>query len=541
MNKNKIIINSILLILLLLPLSLLSKTISEYEVKSAVETWVRYVTADARPDAYIEKMEPNIVDGEVVSYIAHLNGRGYCLCGADELSLPVYFYCPKSNYDPRNPGTKYILWEIMARFKNTEQAIAENIPELQKYQKTLKNRKRYWNELTNHKVPDIREYKEIRVAPDSLELGLTSIWNQDTPYNDQCPLHVNAGQRTLTCCVATAMAQIMYYWKWPITGTGTGNVDYNYRWVDGWINEPLAFDPGISNWWTNNNLLDYDNINDLLLMNGNWDYNLYSWAWYIVESPPFTPNQVILYHNALYALYDRLNSNTTNWAADFGATEYEWDLMADNVADLPPGGANAVATISYQAGIALSVDYGLWVSLANTSNVPVVMENNFKYDPDVIYEARDQQKMIDDIQWLRPIEFKGKTAGSNAGHAFVIYGYNDSTLPIQFKMNMGWGGNHDGWYSCNNIFWGGSVHYNTSQYHVLKIAPEDVVKFVGGDDPGDGGPGDPYEDIEEAIAEAPDNSTLIFRAGSNNTFSGNSLEIDRPLVLKGYNAVIQKE
>ncbi len=42
---------------------------------------------------------------------------------------------------------------------------------------------------------------------------LSCQWNQSYPFNMQCPKI--KGKRTLTGCVATAMAQIMYYWKWP--------------------------------------------------------------------------------------------------------------------------------------------------------------------------------------------------------------------------------------------------------------------------------------------------------------------------------------
>lgn len=50
-------------------------------------------------------------------------------------------------------------------------------------------------------------------------------WNQDYPYNMKCPV-VN-GKQCPTGCVATALAQIMYYNKWPETGIGTyGGTDY---------------------------------------------------------------------------------------------------------------------------------------------------------------------------------------------------------------------------------------------------------------------------------------------------------------------------
>lgn len=42
---------------------------------------------------------------------------------------------------------------------------------------------------------------------------LTCTWNQNSPYNDNCPTHNS--EQLVTGCVATAMAQVMYYFKQP--------------------------------------------------------------------------------------------------------------------------------------------------------------------------------------------------------------------------------------------------------------------------------------------------------------------------------------
>lgn len=51
-------------------------------------------------------------------------------------------------------------------------------------------------------------------------------WNQDDPYWDMCPKD-GTGKRCYTGCVATAMAQIMRYYKYPTTGKGNATVYYN--------------------------------------------------------------------------------------------------------------------------------------------------------------------------------------------------------------------------------------------------------------------------------------------------------------------------
>ena len=61
-----------------------------------------------------------------------------------------------------------------------------------------------------------------------IEPLVSSTWDQLAPYYDLCPLSTT-GMRCLTGCVATAMAQIMYYHKWPETGEGSHSYDWGGR------------------------------------------------------------------------------------------------------------------------------------------------------------------------------------------------------------------------------------------------------------------------------------------------------------------------
>jgi len=47
-------------------------------------------------------------------------------------------------------------------------------------------------------------------------------WDQDAPYNNLCPIiDTQTSERAAAGCVATAMAQVMRYYKWPVSGTGS--------------------------------------------------------------------------------------------------------------------------------------------------------------------------------------------------------------------------------------------------------------------------------------------------------------------------------
>ncbi len=72
---------------------------------------------------------------------------------------------------------------------------------------------RKWQNLIANRVETAA--KTTAVAP-----LIATRWNQSPYYNDMCPYDYAGGGRSVTGCVATAMAQVMKYWNWPATGTG---------------------------------------------------------------------------------------------------------------------------------------------------------------------------------------------------------------------------------------------------------------------------------------------------------------------------------
>lgn len=550
-SKSFLILSIIIFMLLALSsTNFYAKEIKSHEVGTAVETWVRHITTDARPKAEIERLEPYQVAGKTMAYIAHLSGGGFCLCGADELVLPVYFYSPEGKYDPQNPNYQYILWEIETRSKTLQKLIAENDPKVQAYQASLAERSKLWEDLKSGIVPPkkINQTEELMAAPDMMVIDFTPHWHQGRPYNDQCPeLTPGVNEHTAVGCVATAMAQIMYYWKWPDRGEGQGAVNYTYRWRDNWDEVPLSVNPNIPIGWLSwgnwaNRLQWTATSSGRLRMNGCWD------ATVLEEARKISTDAN--YQAALNTLYNRLpNVSSNNYSANFGATTYNWNLMQDWHDYGDSYSDDEVAKLCFHAGVAVGMNYGLLGSGAEGWKIPLALRDRFSYDTDVIFREREIDKMTEDIQFLRPVILGGDDP-LNGGHAWVIYGYDKSTDPDRlFRMNLGWGESNNfhpyGWYSCDHIDCTGKngqpdgrPDFYNDQVHVTRIAPENV-KFVGGYGV-DGSPDSPYSNIDKAISHAPDHSTLIFKAGGVYKFSANTLVINRPLTLKGYNVTISK-
>ncbi|MCK4659456.1 MAG: C10 family peptidase [Phycisphaerae bacterium] len=511
----------------------LADELEKHQVRAAVETWVRHVTTCADLEAGVESMEPHKVEGRTVGYIAHLSDGGFCLCGADDLVYPVYLYSPRGTYDPTCPGYQYILWEIGERLTSLEQGLAKRDPKLEQYETALARRASFWQELIAGRVPEREAGVDDgdRADPTSMELLETSYWHQGSPYNDWCPGPPSGADEIVAVgCVATAMAQIMYYWRWPNTGVGNTYVYYHWRHRATWAYEPLATQPAIPA-SLSGRLEWVSSGGGQLRMKGYWDSSMYA-ARNIDTSPE--------YQTAFDNLWGTLTEDQTYCPANFGTATYDWHLMEDDHQDPVDPGDTAVAELCYHASVAVEMNYGLWESGAflnhpGRRDVYDAMPAYFRYDSTIAWGGRNITTMTTEIQWLRPLEFAGHRPGGG-GHAFVICGYDKSTDPDrQFLINFGWGGGSTEWYTCD------SVAYTIDQEHVTRIAPNSGVKFVGGPWGGDGSPGTPYYSLYYALLGAADYTTLIFKAGSTNTFTGASLEIDRPLTLKGYNVTIEKQ
>ena len=103
-----------------------------------------------------------------------------------------------------------------------------------------------------------------RALKNSISPLLHSTWNQDEPYNNNCPTKTNQNvtEHTVTGCVATAMAQIMYYHKCPSSTFTTPTIPgYTMQGsVDVYGSNMPALSPTSFNW---NAMYDsYDNGED---------------------------------------------------------------------------------------------------------------------------------------------------------------------------------------------------------------------------------------------------------------------------------------
>lgn len=157
---------------------------------------------------------------------------------------------------------------------------------------------------------------------------------------------------------------------------------------------------------------------------------------------------------------------------------YEWHAMLPSYkGDFTEQSANAVATLMADLGHVYQADYGA----LGTGALPNLdwLVNNFSYNPAIAYAFRDGHSaeswaglMRLEIDAGRPIPYNGYNADNEAGHAFIVDGYNDEGY---FHLNWGWGGSSNGYFLLENLT-PEEQDFNYGQWILIGMEP-----YKGGD------------------------------------------------------------
>lgn len=298
------------------------------------------------------------------------DNRGYILLSADDVAAPVLGYADSGSFDFSEMSPE-MGWWIGEYSKQINYAI-----------------------LHGQEPYSISATRSTTKAP--IEPLVKVKWNQNAPFNNMCP-ELN-GQRCVTGCVATALAQVMSYWKYPEQPTGT--ISY----TPSGFSSPLTLD-------LNSQKLDWSNMLDV---------------------------------------YTAGEYNTTQ--------------------------ANAVAYLMKACGYSVKMDYDPSESGAVSYDLGTALINNFGYNKNITYEAREYYTNSDwndmvyaELAAGRPVLYGGQSEGG--GHQFVCDGYSDG----YFHINWGWGGMSNGYFLLESLnpdsegIGGGSGGYNFDQ---------DVIRYV---------------------------------------------------------------
>ena len=153
-----------------------------------------------------------VVDGvrKVANYYVFPNGtdKGFTIVSGDDSMPDIVGYSASGTYD--ESMVPEAMTYFLKEYSNMVEAVKAGD---EKAQRTLEER------------------RGVTVAPAVSPL-VNVHWGQGTPFNNLCPYYAT-GKRSVTGCVATAMAQVMAYWKSPkerkADRPGDGTTTHNMR------------------------------------------------------------------------------------------------------------------------------------------------------------------------------------------------------------------------------------------------------------------------------------------------------------------------
>ena len=207
-------------------------------------------------------------------------------------------------------------------------------------------------------------------------------WYQLAPYNEKCP-----APDVYTCCVATAMAQILNYHRWPEQGMGSITYESYYGLTDS--NDPNT--AGVINHDFSKSTYDWDNM------------------------------------LTTYALVD----GKPNWN----------DAQKDAVATLMRDCGYA-ARVQYTTHESIAYDADAAAGLCEHLGYDAQLYPHYKYST-----SEWLRILKNELDNGFPVLFTGQAPlASNAagGHAFVVDGYDTNSF---LHINWGWNGEADGFYN----------------------------------------------------------------------------------------------
>ena len=170
-------------------------------------------------------------------------------------------------------------------------------------------------------------------------------------------------------------------------------------------------------------------------------------------------------------------------SANFGSTTYQWGSMPNKVTS----SNNAVATLMYQVGVSVDMEYSPEESGAYVISSSSPITNCSEYAFKTYFGYKNTLKGISrgdytQTQWLnilkteldagRPVLYDG--CGNGGGHCFVADGYDNNNY---IHFNWGWGGAYDGYFRVNALnpegtgTGGGTGGYNSYQEAIIGIEP----------------------------------------------------------------------
>ena len=137
------------------------------------------------------------VSPSATCYYVFANGedKGFTIVSGDDRMPEVVGYSAQGTYDPDHLPANYV--GFMKAYQETVEALLKGDAQV------------------SGGLAEVRQWRAERAGTAAVAPLLDGIkWDQREPYNNMCPLY-DGTNRSVTGCVATAMAQVMMYYQYP--------------------------------------------------------------------------------------------------------------------------------------------------------------------------------------------------------------------------------------------------------------------------------------------------------------------------------------
>lgn len=410
-----------LVTVLLAVLAMKANPVSKAQALKTAEAFLQQVSPGATLLTRQVHQAPRRVAGKVINdeayyYVFNTEGNhGFVIVSGDDVAIPILGYTTQGSFN------------------------ADSIPEnlrwwLEGYQKEIEWAKTHptiappilSNGTIGGKNSARRAQSLLKASSTKHDISplMSSKWDQSAPYYNSLPQYstnVSSSNRVVTGCVATATAQVMYFWA--------KNTSNPY----------LAPSTAIPSYTSTN-------ANKQSMTVGPLDATTFDWG----------------------NMIDTYTSSGGSSTRNYTTTQ-----------------ANAVAKLMKYVGAAVEMQYdnsSNGGSGAYSESIAPALKNYFGYDEAARIVYHDN--LTDDV-WAdtiyaelaagRPVIMGGSS--SSGGHCFVCHGYQRSS--DKYYFNWGWSGSYDGYFSLSALnpqgrgIGGGSSSngYNSNQDAILGVMP----------------------------------------------------------------------
>lgn len=322
------------------------------------------------------RLESANVEADKV-YAFNIEGGGFVIASADSRTLPVLGYSTSGRIDWDRMPVNMREW-----LKQYDEAVA-----------SLGSSTGFVDGNAIDANPSALSGTRSDRSP--VQPLIKTHWNQDEPYYDQCPLYAGGlteqlGNRCVTGCVSTSLAQLINYYRWPDT-IPEGLPAYI-------VDEPYMIGTGI--------------------------------LWQVDSLPP-----VVFKWDDMLDDY-MFNDTLTDEKIQLGTEEQR----------------QAVATLMRYCGQSIYASYNPTMTSAFCTDLFFGLKYIWGYKAATLINSRSQYS-IDEWETIiygelaagRPILYQGQSL-DNSGHSFICDGYDGNGF---FHINWGWGGQDDGYFSLS--------------------------------------------------------------------------------------------